>query len=112
MNYTILTVGGKELKLRLNARSTVQLEKALKGNPLNLFMKVEKGELPTLEEVITVIHASLQALEHGYTMEAVYDLYDEYIDGGGSLIELIPVIGEIYQASGIIPKEAPGQEGK
>lgn len=114
MNYTVLTVGNKELKLRLNARGIVALEQKLGKSPLAIFTKIEQGDLPTLEEMVIILQASLQALEHGYTLDATYDLVDEFIADGKSTIELMPVIIEVYQVSGIIPKEAPvaGEVGK
>lgn len=111
MNYITLKIKDKELKLRLNARATVQLEKKLGKNPMEVFMGVEQGHLPTLADLIIVLHGCLQALEHGYTEDKVYDLFDEYVEDGGSVMDLIPVIVEVFQASGIIPK-GEGEEAK
>ena len=68
MLYTELAVGGKTLKLRLTTRAVIALEKKLGKNPLSVFTGVQGGELPTVSEIIAVLHASLQALEHGYTV--------------------------------------------
>ena len=105
MLYTELAVGDKTLKLRLTTRAVIALEKKLGKNPLSVFTGVQGGELPTVSEIIAVLHASLQALEHGYTEEAVCDLYDEYIDEGHNLSDIIPVVIEVFQVSGLIGKE-------
>lgn len=108
MMYTIFNVNNKELKLRLNARACVELEKRLGCSPLQLIMDMANGEeinMPKLETLITILHASLQAYEHGYDLNAVYDLYDEYVDNGGSLMELFPVIMEIFKVSGFFKEE-------
>ena len=92
------------LKLRLTTRAVMALEKKLGKNPLSVFAGVQSGELPTVSEIIAVLHASLQALEHGYTEEAVCDLYDAYIDEGHSLQDIMQTILEVFQVSGLIGK--------
>lgn len=78
-----------------------------------MFTGVQGGELPTVSEIIAVLHASLQALEHGYTEEAVCDLYDEYIDEGHNLSDIVPVVIEVFQVSGLIGKtEGPSKNAK
>ena len=68
-------------------------------------MGVEKGELPKIEDMVYILHYALQSMEHGYDMNKTFDLYDEYIDNGGSMVELIPIMLEVFQVSGIIPKD-------
>lgn len=108
MMYTVLNVNNKELRLRLNARACVELEKKLGCSPLQLLIDMANGEemnMPKLETLIIILHASLQAYEHGYDLNKVYDLYDEYVDNGGSLMELFPVIMEIFKVSGFFKEE-------
>lgn len=105
MNYVAFNVGDKELKLKLDAKNTVVLERVVGTNPLNELMKVTNGQLPTLDFAITTLHASLQKLEHGYTLNKVYDLYDEYVEDGHSLVDLIPVLMDVFKAAGFIPKD-------
>ena len=105
MNYVAFNVGDKELKLKLDAKNTVALERVVGTNPLNELMKVTNCQLPTLDFAITTLHASLQKLEHGYTLNKVYDLYDEYVEDGHSLVDLIPVLMDVFKAAGFIPKD-------
>ena len=100
MLYFDFEAGNKTYKLRLNTRSTVALEKALGCNPLNIFGNGET--LPTVTAMVQVLHASLQALEHGITLEKAYDIFDAYLEDGHSTTDFIPVILEIYKTSGII----------
>ena len=109
MLYTEFHVGGKALKLRITARACVAMEKKLGRNPVSIFLDGASGNLPTLSDVLTVIHASLQALEHGYTEDAVYRLYDEYVEEGHNMYDLIPVIIDVFKVSGIFTDEAPGE---
>lgn len=113
MLYTDFKVGAKELKLRLNCRSCVALEKKLGKNPISVFSGVAEGNLPTLTDVITILHAALQALEHGYTEEKTFDLFDEYIEEGHTLLDIIPVILDVFTVSGLISgAQEPEAEGK
>ena len=111
MLYTNFEAGGKSLKLRLTSRACVELEKKLGRNPVAVFMDISKGGLPTLSDMVAILHACLQPLEHGYTEAAVYSLYDEYVDEGHNLYDLVPVLIEVFQVSGLMPSDAKeGQE--
>lgn len=108
MMYTKLTVNNKELRLRLNARACVELEKKLGCSPVQLLIDMANGDeisMPKLETLITILHASLQAYEHGYDLNKTYELYDEYVDNGGSLMDLFPIIMEIFKVSGFFKEE-------
>ena len=106
MIYTEWKIGEKEpLKLRLRARDCVQLEKTLGTNPLNVMMSMEtRDELPSLTSMITIIHASLQCYHHGIKMEDVLNYYDEYIEAGGSQVDLLELITDVFDTSGFLPK--------
>lgn len=110
MLYKDLKIGDKELKLRLSTRDCVALEKRLGRNPLDDLMAVEQGKLPTITYVVILLHASLQKYQSNYTMEKVYDLYDEYIEEGNSLTDMLAVITDIFKVSGFFKepdKEIP-----
>lgn len=111
--FTELTINNESYKLRLNARASVALEKALGKSPLAMLMKIDAGELPSLTDVVTILHATLQPLNHGITLEKTYDLYDKYVEDGHTLFDLIPVIIEVFQESGYLAKateEQPEEE--
>lgn len=114
MLYTEFNVGEKEYKLRLNARNVVALERKLGKNPISIFGGIENNELPKLEEVIPILHLSLQQFQNGISEDDTYTIFDNYVDHGGDLVSLIPVILELYRSSGIIPKEKEktGEDGK
>jgi len=106
--YTIFTVGEKEYKLRLNTRNTIELEKKLGGNPLSIFGDGET--VPTITNMIYILHASLQAYHHNITIDKAYDIFDSWLAEGHTAIEFLPVITEIYQVSGIIGTGAEEEE--
>lgn len=106
MMYYTFTIGGKDYKGRLSAKNCVDLEKKLGTNPLNVFMDIaQKGQIPSVEVVITILHASLQQFNHGLSIDDVYGLYDAFIDEGKTLMDLIPILLEIFKVSGLIPEE-------
>jgi len=116
MYYTI-TIGKKDLKLRLDARSCVDLERKMGKSPLAIFTQADKA-LPKLEDLISVLHGSLQKYNKEFTLEKTYDLYDEYIEEGNTFTDFIPIIMEIFKVSGFFKEEeikdaeAKNEDGK
>lgn len=103
MLYYDFEAGNKAYKLRLNTRNIVGLEKVLGCNPLGIFGNGET--LPTISQMVAVLHASLQAFHHGISLNDAYDIFDAYLEDGHATTDFIPVILEIYKVSGIIARE-------
>ena len=108
MNYINFEAGNETYKLRLNTRNIVLLEKQLGCNPLSIFGNGET--IPTITVMVAVLHASLQQYNHGITLNDAYDIFDKYMEDGHSSVDFIPVILEVYKASGIVPKDIDGGE--
>lgn len=108
MNYIDFEVGNKTYKLRLNTRNIVLLEKQLGCNPLNIFGNGET--IPSITQMVAILHAALQQYNHGISANDAYDIFDEYLEDGHATTDFIPVIIDIYKASGIIPKENKEEE--
>ena len=100
MLYVDFNAGNKAYKLRLNTRNTVMLEKTLGCNPLSIFGNGE--EIPSVTTMVNVLFASLQQYHHGITINDAFDVFDDYLADGNAVTDFIPVILEIYKASGII----------
>ena len=109
MLYVDFMAGEKEYKLRLNTRNVITLEKTLNGNPLSIFGKGDR--IPSITEMVAILHASLQTYHHGIGMNEAYDVFDAYLADGNTATEFIPVIVEIYKISGIIQNDKE-QDGK
>ena len=109
MNYLDFTAGNKDYKLRLNTRNIVALEKQLGANPLSIFGGGDK--LPTITQMVNILYASLQQLNHGISLNDAYDIFDAYLDDGHTSTDFIPVILDIYRFSGLIGKENSEAEG-
>ena len=103
MNYINFVAGNKEYKLRLSTRAIVALEKQLGCNPLSIFG--DGDTLPTITTMVYVLHASLQQLNHGITLNDAYDIFDAYLADGHTMTDFLPVRIEIYKVSGLIGNE-------
>lgn len=111
MLYTTITIKGKDYKARLNARACVDLEKRLGTNPLNVFANIANANtIPDLSSLITILHASLTAYQHGITLDDTYAIYDDFIEDGNTMIDIIPIILEIFKVSGFFKEEDAQEE--
>lgn len=103
MMYVDFNAGNKDYKLRLNTRGVVALEKQLGCNPLSVFGDGES--LPTITSMVTVLHASLQQMNHGISLNDAFNIFDEYLADGHSATDFINVMIEIYKVSGLINQD-------
>lgn len=103
MMYYEFTAGNKEYKLRLTTRNIISLEKQLGCNPLGIFGNGEV--LPTVTQMVAVLHASLQSMQHGIDMAAAFDIFDDFLADGHNMTDFLPVIVEVYKVSGLISKD-------
>lgn len=111
MLYKEFTIKDKEYKAVLNAAASVMAEEKLGENPLNVIAQVaDSNQLPELKKLLIILHASLQKYHHGISLNDTYDLYDEFIEDGHELAELIPIIIDIFEISGYFKK--PDKEKK
>lgn len=110
MLYTNWTVGEKEYHLRLTTRATVELEKKLGRNPVEVFLDAAGGHLPTLSAMASTLHASLQPLHHGITEGEAFEILDQWFEEGHVMTDLIPVLLEVFQVSGLVGREPGGTE--
>ena len=103
MMYYTFTVDNKDYKLRLTTRQVVNLEKQLGCNPISIFGSGDR--IPTVTEMVTILHNSLVELNHSINLNEAYAIFDKYLEEGNTSIDFIPIILEIYKASGIIKTE-------
>ena len=107
--YVEFTAGERTYKLRLTTRGIVQLEKSLGYNPLQMFMGIDEDVLPKFSDMIKVFHQMLQAYEHGISENDTYDIYDAFVADGHSMWDLMPILIEVFQEAGFLPKEDEGE---
>ena len=106
--YFDFEAGNKAYKLRLNTRNIVSLEQKIGCNPLAIFGNGNR--IPTITEMVAILHASLQQYNHGVTANDTYDIFDAWLAEGHQPTDFISVIIGIYKASGIIA-ESNASEG-
>ncbi|MFD2334688.1 DUF6096 family protein [Cohnella sp. GCM10020058] len=110
MRYSELQFGSQELKLRLAASNTIALEKQLGGrSPLDVLLGMERGEMVSVTNLLTILHAASQKFQHGVSMQKIMDLYDEYVESGNTYTDLLPALLDVLRVSGFF-KEAPTTE--
>lgn len=107
MLYVDFTAGGKDYKLRLNVRNIVVLEKALGCNPLALFGNGDR--MPTITEMVSILHASLQQYHHNISLNDAYEIFDNYLEEH-TMTDFLPVIVDIYKMSGLIPNDGEAEK--
>lgn len=100
MLYKDFTVGAEAYKLRLTTRNTVALEKVLGCNPLAIFGDGDR--IPTITEMVYILHYSLLSLNHGITLNDAYDIFDNWLADGHIVTDFIQVIVDVFKVSGII----------
>lgn len=99
--FYIFTVRGEEYKLRLTASVIMSIEKKL-GKPL--FAALENIQDNMIETITTILWGALQPFNAGFTQERAIALFDDYIDEGHSIEELMREINGLFEASGFFKK--------
>jgi len=101
--YT-LTVGGEEYKLRLTASAIMSIEKKLGKS---LFSALEHIQDNMVETITAILWGAMQPLNANFPFDKAAGLFDQYIDDGHSIEELMREINGLFEASGFFKK---GQE--
>lgn len=100
MLYYEFEAGNNTYKLRLNVRNIVTLEKTLGCNPLMVFGSGDR--VPTVTEMVAILHNSLQAYNHGTSMDNSFKIFEDYLNDGHQITDFVSVIVDIYRVSGIM----------
>lgn len=110
MNFYTLNIGEREFDCRLGTREVVNLEKVLGTNPLNVLMGMRDSTLPETGVLLVILQAASKENGKKLKMDDWYDLYDEYVAEGKSIADLLEVVMEIFEVSGLIPKNNEEQD--
>ena len=96
--YALWEVNGEEYKLKLTTSAITKIEEKYKTNLLNFIMD---GGIPPVRVMLDITHAAMQKFNHGIKAKDVNELYDTYIDEGGSMTDfMMDVFIPIFNASG------------
>lgn len=99
--FVTICAGGEEYKLRLTAGAIMSIEKKLGKS---IFSGLEHIQDNMVETVTTILWGAMQPLNAGFTMEKAFSLFDDYIDDGHSLEDLMKEINGLFEASGFFKK--------
>lgn len=107
MRTTELTIKDRTYELRLTIGNTIKLQKKLNRSPLEIFTKLEKNAVPSVEDLALVLYYALQPYhsDEFANINDVYNLMDEYYEEK-DITDLIKLIIEVYKDSGTIPRNA------
>jgi len=98
--YTI-TIGGEDYKLRLTASAIMQIEKKLGQS---LFSALENVQDNMIETVTTLLWGAMQPFNANFPLDKAAGLFDQYIDDGNSIENLMGEINGLFEASGFFTK--------
>ena len=96
--FAIWKIGEEEYKLKLKTSTLCSLEEKLGTSLLNV---LNSNGLPALSVMLTIAHYALKDYNANLKYKDVQDMFDNYIDNGGSQLEFFSnVIMEVYKVSG------------
>ncbi len=98
--FALWEVGGQSYKLKLKTPAIVELETKYKTNLMNI-MGTGQGGMPALSVMLDVAHAAMKDWQHGITKNEVQNLFEKYVNEGGSQLSFyMSVYMEIFAVSG------------
>lgn len=97
--FIIWKIGEEEYRLKLTTGEISRLEQMYGGSLINL-LNTETGMTP-LCTMLDIVHGGLQKFNSNIDRSDVNDMFDRYIDEGGSQIEFLSdVLVPLFQVSG------------
>lgn len=110
--FALWEVGGQSYKLKLKTPAIVELESKYKTNLMNI-MGSGQGGMPALSVMLDVAHAAMKDWNHGITKNGVMDIFNRYIEEGGSQLSFyMTVYMEIFTVSGFFSVNMSNQMGE
>lgn len=110
--FALWKVGGQSYKLKLKTSAIVELESKYKTNLMNI-MGSGQGGMPALSVMLDVAHAAMKDWNHGITKNGVMDIFNRYIEEGGSQLSFyMTVYMEIFTVSGFFSVNLSNQMGE
>ncbi|MCL2718974.1 MAG: DUF6096 family protein [Lachnospiraceae bacterium] len=98
--YT-LTVGEKSYQLRLTIKSIRATEEKLGSSMFSALGNLKDDSVGT---ITTILWGALQAFNPGFTEDDAATLIDEYIDEDNSIDNMLQIITDVFEVSGLFKK--------
>ncbi|MDU4889773.1 MAG: DUF6096 family protein [Clostridium sp.] len=103
--FAIWEVGEEEYKLKLKTSAVCSLEEKLNMSLMDVIGTVRT--MPSLSIMLTITHAAMKDWNAGIKRSDVDNIFDKYIEGGGSQLEFFTkVFMDIYKVSGFFSQTA------
>lgn len=102
--------GGLDLKLRLDGKAIVNIEKRLDESMMGLFVNGQGGfKIPATNKLLIVLQGANQT--SGVNDQAIVDAFEKFLEEGNTTMELFTTIQELLEDSGFFGrKKAEKQE--
>ncbi|MDR2572147.1 MAG: DUF6096 family protein [Oscillospiraceae bacterium] len=101
--YT-LRIGTADYKMRLTASAIMAIEKRLGKS---LFSALENIQDNMVETITTILWGAMQPFNANFAFEKAAGMFDDYIDEGKSIEDLMQELNELFETSVFFKK---GQE--
>jgi len=101
--YATWVVKEEEYKLKLDTAGIIKLEESFKSNLISV-LDTASG-IPPLAVMLKITHQAMLKYNHGIKLKEVYDLFDDYVDEGGSQTSFFTdTLMSIFQSGGFFSK--------
>lgn len=104
-NTKEIKLGNVTLECRLDGKAVWNAEKALNKSLLNLFVDGDgKTVFPPIGEVLVVLQRSNK--RHGVSEKDVLDGFEQFLDQGGTTMDLYNDVSDLMKEAGFFGKQA------
>jgi len=98
-------VGGETYRMKLSTADVQELEQRYKTNLMNIMATDDDTGMPALSIMLDVAQQAMQRYHHGMTRAKIMDLFDQYVEEGGSQFDFyVNVFTNIFLVSGFFSK--------
>lgn len=107
--FAVWEAGGQRYRLKLKTAAVVELESRYKTNLMNI-MGTGQGGMPALSVMLDIAHAAMKDWNHGITKAEVQNIFEKYVDEGGSQLSFYTsVYMDIFAVSGFFSANLSNQ---
>ena len=96
-SYHTITINGEEYRLRLTISATMAIEKKLGSS---LYAALENIQDNLVETMTTILWGALQPLNGDISFSKAMEIFDQYIDEGHSIDDMMQELNAMFEVSG------------
>lgn len=105
MSYIIFKVNMfKEYKLRLTMQNIITLEDTFNKDISTILVEISTGSVP-LDMLLQILKQSMMSYGYVTCDNDIYNIYDEYLEEGNSIVDLYSIIVKIFKHAGFFDSE-------